>query len=171
MRLTINVDCSLIRRTIDAGFEESKHPRAENGQFGSGSRLGGDHKEWHSSKGERKLPTNEEAVVQSPIPLAKTDLNKVKGPGVSEAVKNQPTQSVPLNKLGTLQPQVAVSKLKNFSKEAPPVSVVKWRGKMILIDGNHRVSSAWVSGEKDIKAKVLDLDDPKNKKYLKEEHR
>lgn len=161
-----------LRRTArDAGFDESKHPRTENGQFGSGSRLGSDHGEWHTKSGERRLPTNEESVVQSPIPLSNTDLQKARGAGVAEAVKSAPTQTVHLADLSTMQPQVAVSKLREFSDDAPPVSVVKWRGDMILIDGNHRVSSAWVAGRENVQARVLDLDDKKNSQYLKPEYR
>lgn len=175
MARTIDINITgvagLRRLARDAGFDESKHPRAANGQFGSGSRLGDDHSEWHTAGGERRLPTNEESVVQSPIPLARTDLQKARGPGVAEAVKTAPVQSVQLSSLSTVQSQVAVSKLREFSGDAPPVSVVKWRGQLILIDGNHRVSSAWVAGQDSVQARVLDLDDKKNSQYLKPEYR
>lgn len=172
VNIVVNIPLSLLRRpTRDAGFDESKHPRSENGQFGSGSRLGDDHSEWHTKSGKRKLPTDEERAYQSPIPLAKTDLRKARGPGLSEAVKVAPVETVSLDSLTTMQNQVAGIKLQDFREDAPPIQVVKWRGQHILLDGNHRVSAAWVAGREEIKAHVLDLDDKRNHKYLREEYR
>lgn len=66
--------------------------------------------------------------------------------------------------------QLQAFKDKGFDRQnAPPIQVVKWRGRYVVFNGNHRAAAAWVSKEEAIAARVLDLDDPANKKYLKPE--
>lgn len=52
-----------------------------------------------------------------------------------------------------------------------PIGVVKWKDRLYVMEGNHRAAVAWASNVEMIQAKFVDLDDPKNQKYIKPKYR
>lgn len=158
-------------RALDA-WNESEHPRAENGEFGEGggARPGGaDAHEWHNEKGERKLPETKgrSSVFESPIPIAKANIYAAKNYKYNDAVERAPIQDVPLHSLVTAQGVVYTEKLKPWDPDnADPIQVAIYQGQHIITQGNHRTAAAWAAGATSLKARVVNLDDPKNQHML-----
>ena len=128
-------------------FEESKHPRAANGQFGAGlpARIPG-------SGGIHDNP------VPKP-PKGTPNLYEARTNMAGGAEEMAPIHEIDVRHLITTQPMIEHDRLKPWREDAPPVHVVKFGGKMWLTNGNHRASSAVYHGVSKIKARLLDLDD------------
>lgn len=161
---------------------ESEHPRGEGGKFGAGSGgVGGgksdtppgpDGHKWIGNNGERQLPQTG-VTVSTPISQTDVPLYQHMTPDRGSFLwdKVSPT-TVKLNDLTTMQPMVEPDRLHNWDPDkAPPIEVAKYRGEYIITQGNHRAASAWAANASEIPAKILDLDDPKNKRLLKPKFR
>lgn len=74
-----------------------------------------------------------------------------------------PVVPVPLAALVATQEAVGLAQLRRMTPlmvrtAAPPPLVVRWRGVLYLNDGHHRATAAWLCGEREIAAHLLDLD-------------
>jgi uncharacterized ParB-like nuclease family protein len=137
---------------MDAEFEESKHPRDNDGKFGSG---GGGKSAWSSAERMNKIPgaINVYKMRPSEMPMTGEELHKAKEAGKGkEKVVNVadliPTQ-VHLN-------QEKVEEYKEGEEgdhEAP--DVVEKSGKLYLYDGHHRIAAQAQKGKTKVKVTVF----------------
>jgi phage-related protein (TIGR01555 family) len=158
----------------DADFEETEHPRGEGGQFSSkGGGSGASSFERGGSKwefGSGKIP---EGSVWESTPLdeaeEKNNPQLVLGPMRTEPFDNPKLQAteVPVKELEVWQSGIDPGKLRPTPDDVEPINVYKINGHYIVGNGNHRAVSAWTQGRETIPAKVVDFNDPKNKKYWK----
>lgn len=134
---------------------------------------GVDAKLWEDAGGNRRYPELQlTSIVQGPIRMpppgvetAYTVRNKMAGGG--EPYTNLPVVEVRIDDLMTGQSMVEGSRIRKYdATTAPPIHVMMWGGQMYIMQGNHRAAAAWSEGVDTIKAKVIDLNDPKFQKYL-----
>lgn len=144
-------------------FKESDHPRGEGGKFSKGGQT------WE--KGSKQIPEGS-IWEESPLPKIEDKHNPqvVLGPMRTEPFDNPKLQTthVPVDQLHVWQSGIEPEKLRPIDEaNLPPITVYKINGKHIVGNGNHRAVSAWLDGREHIPAKVVDFNDPKNKKYWK----
>lgn len=106
-------------------------------------------------------------------------LGQIRGAGVFRRAETAPVEDVPLAGLHSPQRTVNAQRLDEHLANPGLIpegtrgaghggltdlpTVVRVGGKMIVHDGNHRASSAFLRGQKSIKARVVDLDEAARK--------
>lgn len=176
-----------IRRAKDeAEFKEADHPRAENGQFGTGNggassrtkrvkaavaalpKVSEAERAAYNKSGFRWLygGVSENAVV-NPIPRAsKKDLEDVNKWAVrhTKAIENgkAPIEKVSVASLRTQQPLIEPAAMEKSlastdKDEQKPITVVRTDAGNFVYDGNHRASAAKLDSEATIDAHVFDI--------------
>ena len=152
----------LTHAAMDAAFNESDHPRDEDGKFGSGG--GGESKKVSLSHLENKkgmIDINkvfENKIDNETLTILKSFSEEKlwKAPSYVEHVSPKNIFSTPgqhqLNAEGVEEYIDGT----NTNEEFPLVYRVN--NKLVLIDGNHRVAAALLTKQKSIKIKIVDLD-------------
>lgn len=132
----------------DSEFEESKHPRKKNGEFGAG--------------GKGSLQKGESPVS---IPVASpSELEKIRNSVGAASKKYKPTpRTLEISRLTATQPGVfkdISDKMKGVSEKDLGLPLVyHMDGKFFIEDGHHRVERKIKDGEKRMKVNVLGLDE------------
>lgn len=139
---------------------------------GAGALLSDDYRKLvkdHQKRGITGIPE------ENPIPTVTENSNplKVLTPMRSEAfdLKSTPVIDLPVEQISTWQNIAEPSKIRPLSKDYPPIHVGKVNDNLVVFDGNHRLISAMHEGSPTIRAKFVDFDDPKFKKYWKRKYR
>lgn len=156
-RATVPHDCGRDACTCDAEFEENKHPRAENGQFGSGG--GGNSKESNPID-----PSIRDIKTTFPI-VQGFELRKIYNVANREADKRgelskpataYPIEKVPLDKIIATQPGLNSNIVSKYEKDTSgkPATALFYKGKFYLQDGHHRAEAAKQRGETHVDAHV-----------------
>lgn len=94
---------------------------------------------------------------------------------INKAIQRAPVVSVPLRGIYSIQHSVKSDRVKQYLEEPhlrPPAElhpkahtpvdfpiVIQCGGKRFLHDGNHRCAAAWLSGDKQVNARLVKLDD------------
>lgn len=157
----------------DAEFNESDHPRASDGKFGSG---GGSKKTFEKSSkgfggfgsgvitseggGHTETPLKQVSPENNPLRVLKPTRGDL-----IDAVKS--VTKVNVRDLETWQNHIDPSKLRPIEGDPGPLEVAKINGKLVVMNGNHRAVSAFIEGKSEIDARVADFDAPGAKKYWK----
>lgn len=155
-------------------WDDSKHPRAENGRFSDGEDVSG--RSWTNLAGDRQLPRVSSAdIVASPLrrePEGRSIMDVRSRALDNAAIDRAPVQDVTVDNLYGWQTAIMGSQLQPYDAgKASPISVVHFEGRDVVYNGNHRAAAAWASHVSTMPAHVLNLDDPKNGRYLKPEYR
>lgn len=101
-------------------------------------------------------------------PLPRSNLNVYEATGKKRFSKKWDQafkeETLPVATLKTRQTLLdkAETNLKPISGEIPKIKVARLNGENIVLDGNHRAASLFLQGAKEVRADVIDLDDPKN---------
>ena len=150
----------------DAEFNESDHPRAENGKFGSSGagelKHDKDSETWEYGSGNVPGST----LVKSPFKQFDA-LSKLK-PNKYMAEKTAVSAEVPVKDLESWQGVVEPEKIGPLREDYPEIDVAQIDGHLVILNGNHRAASAFASGTGNIRAKVINYDSPENRKYKRE---
>lgn len=76
--------------------------------------------------------------------------------------QNSTLQNIPISKIHIGQPYIDLEKLenlKNFNLQTyQPIHIYKFKGKLYLYNGHHRLIKVIESGEKNIRSLIFDLD-------------
>ncbi len=146
----------------DAGGKFTSKDRAHNA----------DSAKWHKEDGSRQLAKGLVTETPLPRPTAEITAYHVKDPNNFGSMMDAASvKSVKVSELVTGQAMVEGNRLKEWRDDAPPIEVAIYQGVAYVMQGNHRAASAWAADKKEIKAKVLDLDDKKNSKAMKSKYR
>ena len=77
------------------------------------------------------------------------------------AIKSAKYEAVPLADLrspqGGVNPKLVVAKLRVVDEGGAMGVVARWKGKLVIVDGNHRMTAALLSGKKTARVRLLDL--------------
>lgn len=105
-------------------------------------------------------------IVANPIPFTKYNLYRAVGNKrfTTKWDKAFREEEIPLETVQTVQS--LLDKVRNLvpikdPSNLPPIKVARVNGQNIILDGNHRSAVLYLQGFKNIKAQVIDLDDPK----------
>lgn len=141
------------------GFNPNQ-PRDEDGRWTSEGSVGG--------FGSRAKGTIGFGIGDNPLP--RSDLNVYAAAGKKRFStkwdKAFKEETIPVETLWTRQTLLDKAEV-NLEPVAdptqvPPIKVARINGKNIVLDGNHRAASFFLQGLPEIRANVIDLDDPKN---------
>jgi hypothetical protein len=109
------------------------------------------------------------------IPLVATENNPlvVLTPMRSEAFdrKSTPIVEIPVADIQTWQGTIDHDKIKPLTEDYPPIHVGRINGQLVVMNGNHRLTSAIQGGLNTIRAKYVDFNAPENKKYWSKKKR
>ncbi len=167
----------------DSGWDEAQHPRAPNGQFGSGDASGAAHASPHSAA----LPFYENDFSDTGKLNARRkegnrDLTELPFPGDTVVGKvldaataknkdwlfdtiDQPLQDVPVKDLVAMQPtmdEAQIDKYRTGEEDNDPFNMigVRYGGKIYIRNGTHRTVARMQNGENTIPFKVFDAGGP-----------
>jgi hypothetical protein len=85
-----------------------------------------------------------------------------------EAERDAILANVPVQSLYRWQGVVEMNKLAGYQENHDPIKVYQFNGHLVIMNGNHRATAAFVEGEKYIRAYVTNFDLKKNFKYRKD---
>ncbi len=109
------------------------------------------------------------------IPLVATENNPLVAltPMRSEAFdrKSTPIVEIPVADIQTWQGTIDHDKIKPLTEDYPPIHVGRINGQLVVMNGNHRLTSAIQGGLSTIRAKYVDFNAPENKKYWSKKKR
>lgn len=114
--------------------------------------------------GSNKLPSN--SMLESPFP--KFDALSLLRPTKYMWEDKAKLMSVPVKSLYTWQRMVETERITGISNNYEPIKVNQVGGKLVIMNGNHRATAAYIQGMTHIKAYVANFDDEKAKKYWKD---
>lgn len=153
-------------------FTDAEQPRAPagtptGGQWVKGS--GGFQSKAKNPGGFGSGETGEIGFGVSDNPIPRSDLNVYEAVGKKRFTKKWDDafkeEVIPVATLTTRQTLLdkAESNLRPVQDPSslPPIRVARVNGINIILDGNHRAASLYLQGVPNIKASVIDLDDPK----------